>query len=297
MALADAKVRWSIEADALGGLACGSGLLFVPRDGEIEARSTDDGAVKWRADIGGKVTSPLVWDEGWLIAATDQGEVIALRADNGAVVWRAAVAPATMIARPALAGERLFVPLDDGRVVAFMLTTGTLAWERKLGGAAADILALEDRLFVGSRDNFFYCLDPATGKKKWAMRTGADVIGAPAVDRRQVFFVALDNVLRSLNRRDGHIEWQQPLPLRPPAGPLLLDDILLISGVSVNLRAFLIKTGAPAGDYAAPADLATPPHYADAVPGAGAAPLLILLLIDDSGTARFEAFTSELPII
>jgi outer membrane protein assembly factor BamB len=297
IALADGKPRWTIDGQAKGSLACGNGLVFVPGDGSVEARATSDGAVKWRTPTGGLVTGPLVWDEGWLIVATDQHEVIAMRAADGSIVWRAPIAAASMTARPALAAEHLYVPLDDGRVIAFMLESGKPVWERKLGGPAADVLALDDRLFVGSKDNYFYCLETATGRQRWRWRTGADVIGTPTVDRSQVFFVSLDNVLRSLARKNGVLQWQQLLPLRPPTGPMLVDDMLLISGVSVSIRGFLAKEGRPVGEYGAPADLAAPPHYVLKVPGAKSAPLVILLLIDDSGTARLEALTSELPVI
>ncbi len=57
---------------------------------------------------------------------------------------------------------------------------GAPLWEYRLGGAPSDILALDDRLYVGSRDNFFYCLSTKDGTPFWRWRTGGDVIGMPA---------------------------------------------------------------------------------------------------------------------
>lgn len=294
--LADAKIRWSIDSLAAGDLAIGSGLLFVPGFGAIQARSSSDGALKWQIETSTKVSGPIVWDAGWLIAATDLGELLALRADDGTVVWRATL-DARMRARPALASEHLYVPLDDGRVIAFALRTGKVVWTYKLDDAASDVLALGDRLFVGSKDNYFYCLDAATGRTNWRVRTGADVVGTPVADRTRVYFVSLDNMLRAVNRSNGVLQWIQPLPLRPPAGPQLVGDLLMVSGVSVNIRGFFTKEGRAAGDYGAPAELVAPPHYMRAVPGLSAAPILMLLMIDDQRTPRLEAMTSELPII
>jgi outer membrane protein assembly factor BamB len=294
--LADGKPRWTIDAKPTTAVAAGNGLVFVGADGQIEAHAVADGAVRWRTPIGGATTAPLVSDGGWLIVATDQHELLAVRGSDGVVVWRARL-DAEVHARSALAGERLYVPTTDGHVIALGLTTGERAWDTKLGDAAADILALEDRLYVGSRDNWFYCLETATGKRRWRMRTGADVIGAPVVDTSRVYVVSMDNVLRALDRSRGNLEWLAPLPLRPSGGPLLVDDLLLVAGRTVSLRGFLRKDGQPAGEYGAPADLAAPPAYIERVAGLRAAPLVVMLVFDETGTAHLEAMTSELPTI
>ena len=85
-------------------------------------------------------------------------------------------------AAPALAADRVYVPLEDGRVVALEVSDGAQVWERRLGGPPNDMLALDDRIYVGSDDNFFYCLLASNGEVAWRWRTGGDVIGVPVVD-------------------------------------------------------------------------------------------------------------------
>jgi outer membrane protein assembly factor BamB len=179
---------------------------------------------------------------------------------------------------PSAVGDRLYVPLDDGRLLALALLTGNPLWERTLGGTPGRILALEDRLYVGSRDKFLYCLSPADGSTRWRWRAGAEMIGQAVVDSAWVFFTARDNTVRALDRRTGNQRWKRALTLRPSAAPVPFAGVIVVSGLAAELRGFRASDGTPAGVFAAPADVAAAPHAAD-VPRLGG-PVLILLIGD-----------------
>jgi outer membrane protein assembly factor BamB len=200
-----------------------------------------------------------VYESDWLVVATVRGEIAALRASDGNVVWRQNVSSPAH-ARPALAGERLYVPTEDGRVVALRIDTGAVLWDHRLGGAVSDIVALDDRLFAGSNDNFFYCLKTEDGERDWLWRTGADIVGPPVLDDRAVYFVSLDNILWALNRGNGNQRWKRPLPLRPTSGPLLVAQALVVAGFAAKLPAYKVADGSPAGDIPLVGELAAPPY-------------------------------------
>jgi hypothetical protein len=124
------------------------------------------------------------------------------------------------------------------------------------------VLPLDDRLFVGSTDNFFYCLATDNGRVKWRWRTGADVIGLPIVDAHSVYFVSLDNVLRALDRRDGHQRWKRPLPVRPLSGPIQVGDRLLVAGLGSEASAYRMRDGVLVAAVVSPAELAAVPYAA-----------------------------------
>lgn len=161
---------------------------------------------------------------------------------------------------PAVSADRVYVPTNDGRVVALRGDTGEPVWERKLGGVANDALVIDDRLYVGSKDNFLYCILTKNGNVDWRWRTGGDVIGLPAVDDHHIYFVSLDNVLRSLHRISGAQQWMRPLPVRPVWGPIKVVDRLVVGGQSATLHAFNLKDGASADKLDAGAELAAAPH-------------------------------------
>jgi outer membrane protein assembly factor BamB len=258
------RSAWSVDCPARAAPVAGDSLVFVGGDGFVEARSQADGSRQWRSPIAGVVTR-LHWDTGWLIATTETGALLALRAADGDILWTRDLASPPQ-STPATAGDHLYVSLQNGEVMSLILQTGEPLWTTPLGSAGTDILALDDRVFVGSLDNVFYCLSTRNGNIVWRWRTGADVIGMPAIDARRVYFVSLDNVLRALDRRHGSVLWMKSLPMRPSSGPLLSGSTVIVAGVSSELHAFLSADGKPAGDLVLKSaegqemPLAAPPH-------------------------------------
>ena len=186
------------------------------------------------------------------------GTLLVLRGLDGQLIWHRDLG-APLSAPPALAADRVYAPAKDGRIVALRLDTGEPIWERRIGGVPSEMLALDDRLYVGSDDNFFYCLTARTGQIDWRWRTGGDVVGTPVVDERRVYFVSFDNILRALDRRSGAQRWKRPLPFRPITGPLMAGEMVIVTGVAPPLNAYLTKDGTPGGDVISKARSRRPP--------------------------------------
>ena len=237
---------WMVTAQPIMQPAAGGGLLYLLEAGILRALRVADGSLVWQIPFSETLAVPPVWDNGWLIVASTAGEIGALRAADGQLIWRRDIkSPAH--ARPALAADRVYIPTSDHRIVALRVETGEPVWERRLGGAPNDILALSTRLYVGSEDNFFYCVMGADGRVDWRWRTGGDVIGVPIADERHVYFVGLDNVLRALNLVSGGQQWMRPLPARPAWGPVRAGSTIVVTGRSATLLAFDVKDGAAVG--------------------------------------------------
>lgn len=254
------KQLWLVESRPVQQPAAGADLVFVPESDRLLARRAADGAIAWEYPIAQSsfATAP-VFDNGWIVAVTATGVVHALRADDGHAVWTRALGVSPH-APPALAADRVYVSAVDGRVFALNIVDGAPVWERKIGGRPNEILALDERLYTGSTDNFFYCLMTKDGRIDWRWRTGADVIGAPVSDGRRVYFVSLDNVLRAMNAVSGGQQWLRALPLRPTSGPRLAGSTVLVVGQSPSIRAFNAKDGTPSTDIAAGDEVAAPPR-------------------------------------
>jgi outer membrane protein assembly factor BamB len=280
-----------VPAHPLTQPAVGDQLVFCAEPDELVARRVEDGSVAWRRPLPAPLSAPPVWDTGWLVAVTAKGSVLVFRATDGQQLWARDIgSPAGGV--PALAADRVYVPTADGRVVTLRLDTGDQVGERTRGGPANAARAIDDRLYVGSKDNFFYCILTKNGSVDWRWRTGGDVIGLPAAEDHHIYFVSLDNVLRSLNRISGAQQWMRPLPVRPVWGPLKVVDRVLVGGQSSTVHAFNLKDGTPAGTLDAGAELAAAPHL---VSDASAnMPVVFVVTRDIAKGAAARLFTRRL---
>jgi outer membrane protein assembly factor BamB len=243
----DGSAVWSVECPMTVAPAAGDHLVYTAAEDLAEARSATDGRAQWRRPLPGRIASPygLHWDTGWLFASTETGAFVALRAGDGAVIWQRDLG-SPLSAPPAPTGDRLYLGLKDGRILALSLQTGDEIWTQKITESAAGILPVGDRVFVGGRDNQFHSLEAGNGDADWRYPTGADVLGLPVLDERRVYFIALDNILRAHDRNNGSMLWKQVLPMRPFTGPLLSGDTLIVPGVAAELHAYNARTGQPA---------------------------------------------------
>jgi len=282
---------WIASVRTLMQPAAGDGLVFVVEPTKLTAMQGSDGSIAWQIPVPGTLVVPPVWTDGWLVVALDTGDVLAYRAMDGQLVWRRGLG-SPVHALPLLAADRVDVPLEDGRIVALALVTGEPIWERRLGGPATALLAAGDRVFAGSTDNFLYALDADDGQIAWRWRTGADVVGVPAVDEHRVYFVSLDNVLRALSRKSGVQQWARPLPIRPTRGPLAIALTLVVTGLTPTLRAFNANDGRPAGDVAVPGELAGSPYAVPNPPGS--LPQVVVVTHDLAKGATVTLFARQL---
>jgi outer membrane protein assembly factor BamB len=253
--------RWVVSARPLSTPAVGGGLLFLEQAGSLSALHLKDGSVAWTVPITEKLAVPLVWDNGRLVAGLP-ASILSFNAEDGTSQWRRDLS-ARPNRTPSVAGDGVYVPMADGRVLALRADNGEILWERRLPQAANDILVSGQQLFVGSNDNYLYCLNTNDGSTRWrSPRTGADVVSRPAADDDRVYFVSLDNVLRAVNRSHGVQQWKKGLAFRPAWSPIIGADTVMVAGSQGPLLALYRKDGTPGGELATGADLIAAPPYA-----------------------------------
>jgi outer membrane protein assembly factor BamB len=237
---------WKTPVDEIAGpLAIGDGLVFLAHARQVEAVEAGTGASRWRVPIDGPISAPLLWHDHQLLAVTEHGSATMVRAATGEILWTRSLGPSHI--EPAATDGLVYLALDDGRVAALASESGRTAWETKLPAPVTTLASLGDRVFAGASDKFLYCLSGNRGKTKWRWRTGAPVVGRMAVDKHHVYFVALDNVLRALNRGNGNQIWKAAIPHRPTAGVFLASRLLWVPGVAAEVAAFQTIDGTQVG--------------------------------------------------
>jgi outer membrane protein assembly factor BamB len=245
IALDRGEVRWKVELTTAFTPAAGDGLVFAAGDAVVLAFQDETGATAWRTPVGGALSGPLSFDAGTVVASKSDGELLALSAEDGAVLWRSMLG-APQVARPSATGDRLYVGVKGGRVLAIDRESGAEIWTYPVGGEVTGLLALDDQVIVGTTGNHVYSVRPDNGRVRWQWRVGADVTGVAVADDKRIYFAALDNVLRAVDRRSGNLRWTQPLPSRPSGGPLRTSDVVIVPTVSADIGVYNAETGKPA---------------------------------------------------
>jgi outer membrane protein assembly factor BamB len=271
--------------------AIGEHVVFVASDGALSALSLRNGDVVWRQPFDDELAAALTVAGDRLVVATAGGDIVAHRVADGMELWRRHL-PRAVTSRPAFVESELFVATADKQIAAINLDTGDVVWSRTLNGVGHDILASGDRIFFGSQDRYFYCLNAEDGTIEWRWPTGADAIGLPSADDRTVYFVSLDNVLRGLNRSSGVQRWKTPLPFRPISGPLKWSETLVVAGTSPLLQAASIREGKSLGSYSVSTELSALPYLF--VDSARVFPVLVTISSDIIGRATVSGSTRDI---
>jgi outer membrane protein assembly factor BamB len=236
--------RWKVELATTFAPETGDGFVFVAAGEEILALIDRSGEVGWKANAGGPIAAAPFFDAGTLVVTKADGEVITLGAANGSVIWRRSFA-APVAGSPSVAGERLYLALNDSRVLAVDPETGEPVWTYTVEGAPTGVLALDDQVVVGTRGNRIYSLKSENGRLRWTWQVGGDVMGPAIADEKNIYYAALDNVLRAVDRNSGNLRWTAPLPSRPLGGPVRTGDVVIVPTASADIGAYLIETGKP----------------------------------------------------
>ena len=206
---------------------------------------------RWRANVGGKLTAPVVADGMVLVAVTDEHRVVALDAVDGKVRWEF-VADGRVDSPPTVHDGRVLFGCADGRVYCLRADDGQLAWRflaapADLRTVARDqvesvwpvhgsVLVLDGVAYAAAgRCSYLddglvlYALDPATGRKLSERRIRGQhpkgIEGSSAEKRQNIAQNAVDSkTFKAPDRSDAF----------SMAGTR--NDVLVSDGESVYLR-------------------------------------------------------------
>lgn len=251
-------IRWTLERSTALTPATGEGLVFTVNEKTIEALDAATGTTRWTSPLPGAVAVPLFYDTGWLLASTTTGDLIALRASDGSVIWRRELG-SPLVGAPGPALDRLYLPLEDNRLVSVLLDSGETTWSRTLPSRVTSLLALDDQLVIGTAAKRFVSINLRNGSERWGWNVGGDISGRPAADDKHIYFASRDNIVRALDRRSGNLRWKANLSSRPAGGPLRTAETLLMPMVSSEIVGFDPASGASSATMRAAGEIGTQP--------------------------------------
>jgi len=268
---------WRAKQVADGPVVATAEHVIVPSGGAIVALDAATGREIWQVQSE-RLSAPIVTHGDFVFVAAAE-QLSAYKIADGTVAWT--TKPIGPIEQRVTAKDNwVYVPVADGRIVALDISTGTRIWETdRIGIKPAQTLAAGDRLFAGSEAKHFCSFSLTDGTQLWCRTIGAPIVGAPVVDARRVYFVALDNQLWALDRRNGNQQWKADLKYRPSAGPTIVGETVSAPGRTRKLVAFNVATGKAAGpELVMDRELVAPAVF---IPASEGGPVRVLVLFGE----------------
>lgn len=153
-------------------------------DGLLWSLDARTGDVRWTARTGDDTdASPVIAGDYVYAAAEEKAPYLYCfhRAD-GREAWRYDGKAKGYYSTPAVAGGRLYVGAEDGRLHCVDARTGAAVWRFQTGAAIwSSPCVVDDKVVFGSRDAHLYCLDAASGRQLWRLQLDGRIISSPCI--------------------------------------------------------------------------------------------------------------------
>ncbi len=182
------------------------------------------------------------------IATTDLPEELEL-------LWETTT-PDGVNSTPAIVGGRVYIGTLSGDVLCFSLRDGTPLWKYRsiesddpkefAPGFRAPVTVSAQTVFVGDEDGVFHAIDRATGRKRWTVTTGGEIVGgATLLPDERVMFGSHDGYLYCLNAQSGAEVWKFPTqgPVNGAQAVTAADDASAGAAQPVRVNGSLALVG------------------------------------------------------
>jgi len=213
------------------------------------------GSLVFKSDLGPDLTTAVRESRGMLFFGARDGRIAMLDpAAGGRVVWESRL-DAPVCAGPGFAGDLVLFGTGDGRLLA-VDRSGMTVWVFSADGpVSAEVAVDANRLFFGTENRRFYCLNVKKGKTVWSRRLQGAPVHPAVVRDGTLAFPASNSVVYVLSRRGGSILSWETVPSRILFPLSFTAPSVLVSSVDANIVAFDISAGRRMGQHLAPGPL------------------------------------------
>jgi len=230
------------------------------------------GKVNWGKNIGDVYSSPILIND-FIFITTSKGCIYKLDAKSGFTKWIFKINnpmnfPEPFFAGPVSDGNLIVAGNTDGYVYAVNSESGNKEWSFKTNSNIyCDASFYKSKIFLGSDDGFFYCLDTSgsliwkknfktkiqssptfyndmviipgidgyiysldinNGNDKWIYETKGTIWASPLINKDKIFIGSFDNYFYCLDAESGKLLWQYLLEGRIRSSAVIWEDFIVV---------------------------------------------------------------------
>lgn len=229
-AAVDVRTAWKASVSRAGNYvftpAVAGDAAFVA-GGKGEVLRIENGAVRWKIDVGTPLSGGVGSDGRRVVVGTPKGEIIALDADDGRELWRARVS-SEVLAAPAVDAALVVVRSGDNRIFAFDADDGRRKWvyQRQTPPLSLRTFAAPlidgGYVFAGFPGGKLMAITTNNGASAWegtvALPKGtteldrvADITSAPVIAGRMICAVAYQGRVACFDLGSGNLAWARDM--------------------------------------------------------------------------------------
>jgi len=173
-------------------------------------------------------------------------------------------AGSAVTATAAIAGDRIYVATEGGRLTALRGADGVPLWTFEADAPiSASPCIIGDAILVGDGNGVFYAID-LEGTERWRFATEAQITSSatPGPDN-SVLFGSYDHRLYALDVADGTLRWAFETRAQVHCAPCIADGMVFIAGCDGKVRGIDALTGLQRMEGDADSNFSAGPAWVD----------------------------------
>ena len=216
-------ITWRYQSDRMSNLtpATDGQTVYIPQTGgALVAVDAERGQLRWRAEVGGELSSgPAIDDRSVYIATQYQdaqgehppvrGTLRALSKETGVTLWMRTL-PAPIRGGLVASQTAIFGGAVDGRVYSFDKRSGLTLWINQYSESISNQPAISGRLlYFGTDAGSLFALDQTDGQLAWRYRSHGPIQGPVAIANAVVYFGSGDGYVYSFSESRSKLLWRR----------------------------------------------------------------------------------------
>ncbi len=237
-------VKWKVfvGGESYASPIIGPNAVFIAtKAGSVVALSVDDGAERWRADVGDYVarSTPALGENTLFVAAGYA--LLALDTETGRERWSVPLRFAGSCS-PVVSGDFVFVSTQEGHVSAFATGTGEEVWHYRNDNLLFGSPSVADGVvMIADESGVVTAIDASTGREIWQKPAGGEVFATPAIADGMAFIATTEPQLVAFDLRTGTEHWRRGVG--GESSPAAEGGVIFLGGDDQALRAIDATTG------------------------------------------------------